>query len=41
VTTRGYALLSLLAREPLSGYDLARSMRVPVGFFWPSSSNRD
>jgi DNA-binding PadR family transcriptional regulator len=34
VTTLGYALLGLLAREPLSGYDLARLMRTPVGFFW-------
>jgi DNA-binding PadR family transcriptional regulator len=33
-TTLGYALLGLLARGPLSGYDLARKMRQPVGFFW-------
>jgi DNA-binding PadR family transcriptional regulator len=33
-TTLGYALLGLLARGPLSGYDLARMMRQPVGFFW-------
>ncbi len=30
----GYALLGLLAREPLSGYDLASRMRERVGFFW-------
>ena len=30
----GYALLGLLAREPRSGYDLARWMKVPIGFFW-------
>src|SRR4051812_47132700 len=30
----GYALLSLLARGELSGYDLARKMKVPLGFFW-------
>ena len=30
----GYALLGLLARESLSGYDLARRMRAPIGFFW-------
>jgi DNA-binding PadR family transcriptional regulator len=29
-----YALLSLLAREPLSGYDLTLRMERPVGFFW-------
>ena len=30
----GYALLGLLAREPLSGYDLKRRMERPVGYFW-------
>ncbi len=30
----GYALLGLLARESLSGYDLASRMRERVGFFW-------
>jgi len=30
----GYALLGLLARESLSGYDLAGRMRERVGFFW-------
>ena len=34
MTTLGYALLGLLAREPLSGYDLAGLMRARVGFFW-------
>lgn len=34
VTTLGYALLGLLARESLSGYDLAQRLKVPVGFFW-------
>jgi PadR family transcriptional regulator AphA len=34
ITTLGYALLSLLARRTRSGYDLARSMRRPIGFFW-------
>lgn len=33
-TTLGYAILGLLAREPLSGYDLTSRMRAPVGFFW-------
>jgi len=36
MTTLGYALLGLLAREPLSGYDLARQLKHPVGFFWPA-----
>jgi DNA-binding PadR family transcriptional regulator len=34
MTTLGYALLGLLAREPASGYDLMRQMQAPVGFFW-------
>jgi len=34
MTTLGYALLGLLARRPLSGYDLAGQLKVPVGFFW-------
>ncbi len=34
ITTLGYALLSLLARQPLSGYDLAQQMSRRVGSFW-------
>ncbi len=30
----GYALLGLLARDSLSGYDVIRRMEEPVGFFW-------
>lgn len=30
----GYAILGLLAREPLSGYDLTQRMKSRVGFFW-------
>jgi len=30
----GYAILGLLARESLSGYDLRNRMRDRVGFFW-------
>jgi DNA-binding PadR family transcriptional regulator len=33
-TTLGYAILGLLAREALSGYDLSSRMRARVGFFW-------
>lgn len=33
-TTLGYALLGLLARESLSGYDLAARMKAQVGYFW-------
>ncbi len=34
MNTLGYALLGLLAREPLSGYDLTRRMEERAGFFW-------
>ena len=34
MTTLGYALLALLAREPLTGYDLAQRMRHSTDFFW-------
>lgn len=34
MSTLGYALLSLLAREPLTGYGLTKRMEERVGFFW-------
>ena len=34
MTTLGYAILGLLAREALSGYDLTQRMKGRVGFFW-------
>lgn len=34
--TLGYALLGLLAQEPLSGYDLSKHLSRPLGFFWPA-----
>lgn len=30
----GYAILGLLAREPLTGYDLAKGMERPIGYMW-------
>jgi DNA-binding PadR family transcriptional regulator len=30
----GYAILGLLSREPLTGYDVAGRMRARVSFFW-------
>ena len=32
--TLGYAVLSLLSREELSGYDVKRWMERPLGYFW-------
>ena len=34
MTTLGFAILGLLARESLSGYDVAQRMKSRVGFFW-------
>jgi DNA-binding PadR family transcriptional regulator len=34
ISTLGYALLSLLAREPQTGYDLSQRLKGNVGFFW-------
>jgi DNA-binding PadR family transcriptional regulator len=34
MTTLGYAILGLLSREDLSGYDLTRRMAGRVGYFW-------
>ena len=34
MTTLGYAILGLLAREDLSGYDLTQRMKGRVGYFW-------
>jgi DNA-binding PadR family transcriptional regulator len=30
----GYAILALVATKPQSGYDIARQMKLPLGFFW-------
>lgn len=35
-----YALLSLLAREPLSGYDIKQHMNSRLGPFWKVGSNQ-
>ena len=34
MTTLGYAILGLLSRDDLSGYDLTRRMAGRVGYFW-------
>ncbi len=33
-STLGYALLGLLAREPLSGLDLSRVLQKQIAYFW-------
>lgn len=39
-TTLGHALLGLLVREPLTGYDLAARMRTPIGYFWTAGHSQ-
>lgn len=36
----GCALLGLLARAPSTGYDLARRMQRPVGYFWSANHSQ-
>ncbi len=40
ISTLGYALLSLLARGELSGYEMARQMKAPIGYFWLASASQ-
>lgn len=40
MSTLAFALLGLLAREPLSGYDVTRHIRERVGFFWSTSHSQ-
>lgn len=35
-----YAMLTLLAREPLSGYDIKQQMNTRMGPFWKAGSNQ-
>jgi DNA-binding PadR family transcriptional regulator len=39
-TTLGYAILGLLSREELSGYDLTSRMKARVGFFWEAGHSQ-
>jgi DNA-binding PadR family transcriptional regulator len=39
ISTLGYALLGLVAREPLSGYDLTQRMKQRVGYFWQAAGH--
>lgn len=40
ISTLSYALLTLLARESLSGYDLAMRMKRPISFFWQAQHSK-
>jgi DNA-binding PadR family transcriptional regulator len=40
VATLGYAILGLLAREPMTGYEISQRMQVPVGYMWSASHSQ-
>ena len=40
MTTLGYAILGLLSREDLSGYDLTQRMAGRVGYFWSAKHSQ-
>lgn len=37
VSVLGFAILELLAREPMTGYDITRRMNAPIGYMWSTS----
>ncbi len=39
-STLGHTLLGLLAGRPATGYDLARRLRRPVGYFWSAGHSQ-
>lgn len=39
-STLGYAILGLLAREPMTGYELSRRLRTPIGYFWTAQHSQ-
>jgi DNA-binding PadR family transcriptional regulator len=40
VRTVGYAVLGLLADRPRTGYEIAKIMKVPIGYLWSASHSR-
>ncbi|MEO3815225.1 PadR family transcriptional regulator [Plantactinospora sp. B24E8] len=40
VSTLGYALLCTLHRGPLTGYDIVRRMRKPIGYYWTAQQSQ-
>ena len=39
-TSLGYAILALVASKPQSGYDIARQMKLPLGYFWQAKHSQ-
>lgn len=40
VSALGHALLCALHRGPLTGYDLVRRMRRPIGYYWTAQQSQ-
>lgn len=40
ISSLGYALLCALHRGPLTGYDLVRTMRKPIGYYWTAPQSQ-
>jgi DNA-binding PadR family transcriptional regulator len=40
VSTLGYAILGLLAQQPRTGYEIARSMATPIGYMWTANHSQ-
>lgn len=40
IPTLGYAILAVLAREPLTGYEIGRQLRDPIGLFWQAGHSQ-
>ncbi|HEX7745677.1 MAG TPA: PadR family transcriptional regulator [Micromonosporaceae bacterium] len=40
ISALGHALLCALHREPLTGYDLVRRMRRPIGYYWSAQQSQ-
>lgn len=40
MTSLGYAILGLLARDSMSGYDVAQRLKLPIGYFWTASHSQ-
>jgi DNA-binding PadR family transcriptional regulator len=40
ITSLGYALLCALHKGPLTGYELVRRMRQPIGYYWTARQSQ-
>lgn len=40
MSTLGFGILTLLARDSLTGYEISRLMQVPVGYMWTASHSQ-